>query len=61
MTNLEIETKLLNHEEQEIVGQIEEFLLDDFPHDVIRNTIDDAYKVTKEVYTRLFNIAFNRV
>jgi hypothetical protein len=62
MKNLEIqEVKVLNQEENEIVGQIEEFLLDDFPHEVIRNVIEDAYKVTKDAYTKLFNIAFNRI
>ena len=62
MKNLEIqEAQNLTIEEQEIVNQIEELLSDDFPHEVIRNTIEDAYKVTKQVYTKLFNLAFNRI
>jgi hypothetical protein len=62
MKNLEIqEAKNLNVEETEIVDLIEEYLLDDFPHEVIRNVVEDAYKVTKEAYTKLFNFAFNRI
>ena len=62
MKNLEIQDQnLLNQEEVEIVEQIQEYLIDDFPHEVIRNVIEDAYKVSKEVYTKLFNLAFNRI
>ncbi len=60
MKKLEIQESL-NQQEVEIVDLIEEYLLDDFPHEVIRNIVEDVYKVTKEAYTKLFNFAFNRI